>query len=185
MRSRWVKGDRSAREGEMHQRRRYRSVLAVSAAVVAACAAIALLAHNQPNYSRIEEGLYLGGSVAAPPPGTRAVLNLCKVEDCYEAEVHRWEPIHDGEPAPNIDWLRHQVEFIDSQRKAGLSVYVHCKAGISRAGLVTTAYLMWRNGWPRDRALRFVRSRRSKVRPNPAFMGLLLEWEQYLARRAA
>ncbi len=167
----------------MRNYRRYALFLAISAAVLTAGVAVCL-AHNRPNYSRIEDGLYLGGSVAAPPPGTRAVLNLCRVEDCYQAEVHRWQPIHDGEPAPNLDWLRQQVEFIDSQRQTGLPVYVHCKAGISRAGLVTMAYLMWRNNWSRDRALHFVRSRRSKVRPNSAFMELLLEWEQYLARRA-
>jgi hypothetical protein len=34
-----------------------------------------------PNYALIEEGLYMGGKVAAPPPGTRAVLNLCEDED--------------------------------------------------------------------------------------------------------
>src|SRR5262249_12325768 len=73
--------------------------------------------------------------------------------------------------------------FLDSQRRAGLSVYVHCKAGVSRAGLVTVGYLMWREGWSRDAALQFVRFRRSHVRPNPAFMALLLEWEQFLHGR--
>jgi dual specificity phosphatase 12 len=59
-------------------------------------------------------------------------------------------------------------------------VYVHCKAGNSRAGLVTVGYLMWRNGWTRDEALEFVRVARPQVQPNPAFMGLLLEWEKSL-----
>src|SRR5689334_18278539 len=36
-----------------------------------------------PNYSRIEDGLYLGGFVDAPPPGTRAVVNLCEQDDPY------------------------------------------------------------------------------------------------------
>jgi protein-tyrosine phosphatase len=40
------------------------------------------------------------------------------------------------------------------------------------------AYLMARYGWTRDDALRFMRSRRDVVRPNPAFMRLLQEWEQ-------
>jgi protein-tyrosine phosphatase len=59
-------------------------------------------------------------------------------------------------------------------------VYVHCKAGVSRAGLVTVAYLMWRDGLCRDEALQVVRSRRPQVQPTPEFMMLLLEWEQSL-----
>ena len=36
-------------------------------------------------YSLIEENLYAGGSVKAPPPGTKTVLNLCQFEDSYQA----------------------------------------------------------------------------------------------------
>jgi protein phosphatase slingshot len=165
------------------RRWRYWSVVGVGAAaltVVAVSVAVDRLTRKQPNHTLLEEGFYLGGRVPAPPPGTRAVLNLCEVEDSYRAEVYRWQPIADAAPAPGIDWLRQQVEFLDRQRRAGLPVFVHCKAGVSRAGLVTVAYLMWRNGWSRDQALQFVRSRRPKVQPNPAFMALLLEWEQSL-----
>jgi hypothetical protein len=136
------------------------------------------LTREPPNYSRIEDGLYLGGYVAKPPPGTRAVLNLCETEDQYNAEVHKWSAIPDAEPAPSLDWLRQQVEFVDTQRRAGLPTYIHCHAGISRGGMVTVAYEMSKNGWTRDEALAFVRTSRPDVRPNPAFMNLLLEWEK-------
>ena len=43
-----------------------------------------------------------------------------------------WESIRDAAPAPDLDWLRKQVKFVDTQRRAGLTVYVHCRAGISR-----------------------------------------------------
>jgi protein-tyrosine phosphatase len=46
--------------------------------------------------------------------------------------------------------------------------------------MVVTAYLMAHNGWSRDRALEFVRQKRSIVNPNRAFMQLLLEWEEHL-----
>jgi len=156
------------------------AVIAAAGAVLAVRLVVDQRTREPPNYSCIEAGLYLGGRVSEPPPGTRAVLNLCEVEDAYRTEVQRWEPIRDAEPAPSLDWLRQQVEFIDRQRRAGLPVYVHCHAGISRGGMVTVAYLMWRNGWPRDEALRFVCSRREGVRPNPAFMDLLQEWEDVL-----
>jgi hypothetical protein len=134
------------------------------------------------NYSCIEDGLYLGGIVSEPPPGTQVVLNLCETKDPYRAEVHRWEPIRDAAPAPSLDWLRQQVEFIDQQRRAGRQVYVHCRAGFSRSGLVMAAYLMYRDGCNRDEALAALREKRSLVHPNPAFMELLLEWEQTILR---
>jgi protein-tyrosine phosphatase len=140
-----------------------------------------------PNYTRIEDGLYVGGFVEAPPAGTRAVLNLCQFDDSYRdrVEEYRWRPIADAAPAPSIDWLRQQVEFIDDQRRAGRPVFVHCFAGVSRSALVTAAYLMRRNGWSRDRALQFVQSRREVIRPIPAFMQLLLEWEAVVRKSLA
>jgi hypothetical protein len=138
------------------------------------------LAWAKTNYSQIEEGLYVGGFVPAPPSGTRAVLNVCQSKDPYEAEVHRWDPIDDGEPAPGLDWLCEQVEFVAKQRRADLPIYVHCHAGISRSVMVVTAYLMARDGCTRDQALASIRSKRSFVRPNPWFMELLAEWEEFL-----
>jgi hypothetical protein len=175
--------------------RRQWLVLAVGGTVIAVLLLYsALLVHvatgwlspDEPsdyNYSLIEDGLYLGGSVAEPPSGTRAVLNVCESEDRYKAEVHRWQPIPDAAPAPSIDWLRQQVAFVDQQRRAGLPVYVHCHAGISRGGMVVTAYLMARDGMTRDQALALIRKRRL-IRPNPAFMELLLEWQEVVKKQS-
>jgi hypothetical protein len=138
------------------------------------------LTREPPNYSQVEEGLWLGGYVAEPPSGTRAVLNLCESEDPYRVESHRWESIRDAEPVPSLDWLRSQVAFIESERAAGRTVFVHCRNGVSRSGMVVVAYFMAHHGWSRDEAVVFVRSRRPGLRPNPAFMQLLLEWERLL-----
>jgi hypothetical protein len=129
-----------------------------------------------PNYSLVEPGLYMGGDVAKPPPGTQAVLNLCEKDDPYRCEVCRWEPIPDCEPAPDLDWLRGMVDFVDEQRRAGRTVFVHCRNGVSRSGLVVVAYEMAKNGWTRDEALAFVRAKRPQARPNPAFLDRLLDW---------
>ncbi len=137
---------------------------------------------QEPNYSRIEPGLHMGGHVPEPPRGTRSVLNLCEDADAYEAEVHRHEPIRDATPAPDLDWLRRMVEFVDEQRRAGRPVYVHCHQGISRSGMVVVAYLMAKHGWTRYEALAYVRTRRPGVRPNPAFMERLQEWEAALKK---
>jgi protein-tyrosine phosphatase len=53
-------------------------------------------------------------------------------------------------------------------------------AGVSRSGLVITAYEMQTHHWRRDEALAFVRSQRPQANPNRAFMQLLLEWEREL-----
>jgi hypothetical protein len=133
-------------------------------------------------YSLIEDGLYQGGHVPEPPPGTTAVLNLCEQADPYKCELHSWEAIPDAAPAPSLEWLRARVQFVDEQRKAGKTVYVHCFGGVSRAGMVITAYLMQKNGWARDEALAFVRKGRPITNPNPAFMKLLEEWEHDLRK---
>jgi hypothetical protein len=135
------------------------------------------------NYTRIEPRLYMGGDVKRPPPGTRAVLNLCEKDDPYRTEIYRWEPIPDRDPAPGLDWLRQMVGFIDSQQRAGRTTYVHCRNGVSRSALVVVAYEMFKNHWSRDEALAFVRSRRPEARPNSAFMQRLLEWEAVLDGR--
>lgn len=138
-----------------------------------------------PSFSLIEEGLYQGGRVTEPPPGTSAVLNLCEAVDRYEVEVYRPEPIADAPPAPSLEWLRRMVAFVEEQRAEGRVVYVHCVAGVSRSGMVVVAYEMKRHGWSRDEALAFVRTRRPMTRPNAAFMELLLEWEKELERERA
>ena len=74
---------------------------------------------DRPNYSVILDNLVMGGNVAEPPRGTQAVLNLCEQEDPYACEVHAWHSIPDAEPAPGLDWLRQQVEWIDAQLQAG------------------------------------------------------------------
>ncbi|HET6247696.1 MAG TPA: dual specificity protein phosphatase family protein [Tepidisphaeraceae bacterium] len=112
-----------------------------------------------------------------PPPGTKAVLNLCESADPYRVEFHRWDAIPDAAPAPSIEWLARQVTFVEAQRQAGHGVYIHCAGGISRAGLVTAAYLMRRQGWSRDETIRYLRTKRPGVSPNPAFMALLSEWQ--------
>lgn len=151
-------------------------------ALVVALIAIEQYLQPGPNYDRIEDGLYLGGWVESPPWRTRAVLNLCEHDDPYTCEVHEHRPIADAAPAPSLDWLRKQVEWIDRQRNEGRRVYVHCRNGVSRSGMVVTAYLMYKYSWTLDDALAFVRTKREGVRPNPAFRPLLDEWERELRK---
>ena len=135
------------------------------------------------NYSLIEEGLYMGGATAEPPPGTRAVLNLCEMKDRYECEIHVWDPIRDSAPAPSVAWLKEKVAFIATQRRAKRTTFVHCFQGASRSGLVVAAYLMREHRWSRAETIAFIRTKRPEMRPNPAFLELLGEWERVLRER--
>ena len=103
-----------------HPRRRwFWLLLALVCGIVSVHLVVEVLTREGPNFSLIEPGLYLGGYVPEPPRGTNAVLNLCETEDPYEAEYHRWLPIADAEPAPDLEWLGAQVAFIEGHRRAG------------------------------------------------------------------
>src|SRR5262245_33930523 len=179
-----MKGSFSIPFSRRSMTRKHRTLLLLATLVLATVAAFFLMIaepdRDRDRYSLIEEGLYMGSRAARPPPGTTAVLNLGQKKDAFEADHHSWAPIEDGPPAPDLRWLRRQVEFVDARRKAGDTVYVHCASGISRSGMVVVAYLMSKNGWTRDEALRFVRSKRPVTEPNPAFMERLLHWQDEL-----
>jgi len=159
-----------------------RTLLLISLFVVVAWIALREweASFDPPNYAQVDEYLFIGGNVEKPPRGTEAVLNLCEAEDPYSATVHRWEPIRDAAPAPDLEWLRTMVKFVDEQQKAKRRTYVHCMQGVSRSATVVIAWLMFHHGWTRDEALAFLREKRPIVRPNSAFMERLMEWERAL-----
>ncbi len=130
-----------------------------------------------PPYCRVEDGLFIGGSINQPPPGTQAVVNLCGRKDPYQINASLWEPIFEGEKEPDLAWLHRVVAFIAEQRNAGRTTYVHCFSGMNRSGAVVTAYLMSKHGWNRETALTFLQEKRPVVQPNPQLMRLLAEWE--------
>jgi hypothetical protein len=140
---------------------------------------------DDQRYSRVEAGLYVGSLVDRPPRGTQAVVNLCGRPDPYQVGPSLWAPIYEAGPGmaeekPTLDLLRRVVGFIDEQRRAGRTTYVHCMVGENRSGAVVTAYLMQEHGMARDEALAFLQHRRRAVKPDPTLMQLLAGWEQVL-----
>lgn len=72
-------------------------------------------------------------------------------------------------------------EFIHSAVVSGGCVLVHCNAGVSRSVSVVIAYLMKHYGMSFDEAFKFVKSKRSFVRPNVGFVEQLKLYEAKLA----
>jgi hypothetical protein len=138
--------------------------------------------YQEKPYDLIEARLYLGRAVSKPPPGTSAVVNLCSFEDPYTVEARLWLPVLEEGREPTLEWLGEVVDFIDEQRQAGRTVYVHCLAGVNRSAAAMTAYLMREHDWNREQALDFVRSKRPQVQPNSELIRLLDEWERSAAR---
>jgi len=85
---------------------------------------------------------------------------------------------------PSLDLLRRVVGFIDEQRRAGRTTYVHCMVGQNRSGAVVTGYLMQEHGMGRDEALAFLQHRRPEVQLDPTLMQLLAEWEHVVKAKS-
>jgi len=133
--------------------------------------------------SKIDEGIYQGGITVEFPADVVAVLDLKTHQDVlfpYAFKAYLWLPVVDGPDFPGVDWLKVAVSFIDQCRKVGWGVLIHCRAGVSRSGMVDVAYHMYKNNWTRNKALDFVCSKRPETYPNPAFMEGLLKYQEYL-----
>lgn len=60
---------------------------------------------------------------------------------------------------------------------------VHCRAGVSRSASIVVAYLMKTYGWNLDRALSYVKSKRSIINPNKGFLQQLKNYDVELQKK--
>jgi len=70
-------------------------------------------------------------------------------------------------------------KFIDKARRSG-AVLAHCHAGISRSPAVAIAYLMYKDHFTFDEALKLMKSKDPLIEPNEAFVAQLRAWETRL-----
>lgn len=73
-------------------------------------------------------------------------------------------PTVDDAP-PSFEHLDQGVDFIRERANAGGKVYVHCKAGIGRAAILTAAYLIREIGMTTEEAFDTIRRSRPFIRP--------------------
>jgi predicted protein tyrosine phosphatase len=140
------------------------------------------------NISPIDDMLFVGGQFrphqwpALHTLGVRAVLSLqAEYEDVFHGSlpdrVLRLE-VPDFHP-PALEQLREGVAFIAGAHADRLPVMIHCHAGVGRASLTASAYLIWR-GMDQQRAFEVIRRARPIVRLNQPQRERLIEWEQLI-----
>lgn len=83
--------------------------------------------------------------------------------------------------SPNEDLmcvLYEALDYIDSARKSGGRIFVHCQQGVSRSTVVCIAYLMHLQSKDYNECFEYVRARRGVCRPNVGFMCQLMAWRK-------
>lgn len=144
------------------------------------------------NVSRVDDLLFVGGEFTPiqwadlSALGIRAVLSLqAEREDQFEGQPPDRAlrlPVADFHP-PTIDQLREAVAFIDGCRADSLPVLIHCHAGVGRASLTASAYLVTQ-GLSHVVAFDTVRRARPIVALNAIQLERLIEWERTLRDRS-
>jgi protein-tyrosine phosphatase len=138
------------------------------------------------NVSKIDELLYVGGqfTVAQWPAlhalGVRAVLSLqAEREDefCDPTPARALRlTVEDFHP-PTIEQLREAVAFIQGAHAEQLPVLIHCHAGVGRASLTASAFLMTQ-GLGHAEAFGRIQFARPIVMLNAPQLERLAEWER-------
>ncbi|VDK83229.1 unnamed protein product [Dibothriocephalus latus] len=77
------------------------------------------------------------------------------------------------------------VEFIDSCRKSGSSVYVHCKAGRTRSAFLVACYFMSRDGLSPTESTERIRANRKHILLPDVHMKGLQRYHHILQERQA
>jgi len=77
--------------------------------------------------------------------------------------------------APSLTALQEAVAFTRESISRGEVVFVHCNGGKGRSSVVVIAYLMQENGWTKEAAYSFVKSKR-KIAKLPQLGGIMPQW---------
>lgn len=138
--------------------------------------------------AHIEEGLFLGSARSAANKEGLKSLNVTHVltvatrlSPAYPNDfTYKIVEVSDSEDTNLAKYFHECFDFIDEAKTTGGAVLVHCHAGISRSVTIVLAYLMNRHGIPLSDAVKHVKAKRPKARPNPGFLKQLMEFEKSL-----
>ncbi|XP_040928624.1 protein phosphatase Slingshot homolog 3 isoform X2 [Betta splendens] len=128
--------------------------------------------------SKIFDYLYLGSEWNAAnfeelqKNNVGYILNVTREIDNFFPESFGYMNIrvYDVESTDLLSHWPDTYNFINTARKSGQAVLVHCKMGVSRSASTVIAYAMKQQNWSLDTALAYVQDRRSIVKPNEGFL---------------
>ena len=135
--------------------------------------------------SEITPNLYLGDMIAAYDEywlkslGIRKILSIIDsfgITYPKETFIHKIINIGDTQYSNLLQYFKECLLFIDGNEK----VFVHCGAGISRSSTIIIAYVMWKGRKSLNDAIKFVKSKRKVICPNPGFLEQLKIFEKLL-----
>ena len=133
--------------------------------------------------SEVLPGLYLSGiavkRASAPCRAALAVTDYDMGAPAW-AERYLWVELCDTESEPEAmfrDAAERGATFLAECARDGVPVCVYCGLGVSRSPAVLCWYLVRERGLSVDSALRLVKERRPKARPNFGFQRYLRRME--------
>lgn len=134
-------------------------------------------------FSLVEPGLWVGGSPELYhfPRQIQAVVNLQREATAFPflptVQAVMWLPIKD-EDFPGLSWLVLAVGAVKSFRDQDWNVLVHCMMGISRAVMVSAAYLIKHRGMTAKEALTLLQRACPQADPSHNFRAGLEDFEK-------
>jgi len=140
-----------------------------------------------PLISHIADNLWSGGCIE----GVKLPKYIDIVISLYPWEKYRLHPhqvrteitMHDHDGMPDIDQLHQIADTVNTHRKDGKNVLVHCQAGLNRSGLVAGLALI-KAGMTAENAIKLLRNQRCKaVLCNKTFRDFLLSKHATRRRR--
>ncbi|CAG9327291.1 unnamed protein product [Blepharisma stoltei] len=133
---------------------------------------------NSIDPDEIIPNLYLGSIEAACDSrllqslGINIIIQVLEdPRECRVFDQFQYYQIRIGDwPTANITkYLPNAIRFIHRNLNEGKKIFVHCVAGVSRSATIVIAYMMALRKWEYEEAIKYVRSKRSRVAPNNGF----------------
>ncbi|XP_020912757.1 uncharacterized protein LOC110250492 isoform X2 [Exaiptasia diaphana] len=138
--------------------------------------------------SQIYDHVYLGSEWNASnleelrENGIGYILNISREIDNFFYGTFEYLNIrlYDVEESDLLSHWENTYKFINKAKERGVNVLVHCKMGMSRSASTVIAYGMKEYGLNLHDTMKYVKSKRSVINPNPGFWKQLITYEGIL-----